>query len=203
MANSDQTFGSVLVTGGCGFYGHNIVAAVLEAEPSCKVYAFDIDTDRSSRRHESTTYLTGDIADPIAVDAAFAAMKPPPRVIFHTACPPSMNQSHALHWRVNVEGTRNLLAAADGIGSVHALVLVSTASVGYDGVAELRNVKELERLDASKQSRGYSRSKGVSEGEVLSANRKNSSGMLTCALRPCTTFGPDDPHFFKCLGGIL
>jgi sterol-4alpha-carboxylate 3-dehydrogenase (decarboxylating) len=197
MAFSNEGFGSVLVTGGCGFQGHHLVAAILEAEPNCKVYAFDIDTNRPSRRHASATYINGDIADSSAVDAAFPGMKPAPRVIFHTACPPSMDLNPRLHWRVNVEGTRNLLASADRVGGVHALVLTSTASVGYDGVAELKEVKELPVLDASKQSRGYSRSKGVSEQEVLAANRKNSSGMLTCAIRQCTTFGSDDPLFFQ------
>jgi sterol-4alpha-carboxylate 3-dehydrogenase (decarboxylating) len=196
MAGSDTSFGSVLVTGGCGFQGAHLVAAIIEAEPNCKVYAFDIDTNRPLRRHASVTYITGDIADASAVDAAFAGMNPPPRVIFHTACPPSMDLNASLHWRVNVEGTRNILASADRIGTVRALVLTSTASVGYDGVAELKEVEELPVLDASKQSRGYSRSKGVSETEVLAANRKNSTGMLTCALRQCTTFGPDDPGFF-------
>ena len=108
-----------------------------------------------------------------------------------------MNLNAELHWRVNVDGTRNILAAADRVGTVRAFVLTSTASVGYDGVAELKDVKELPILDSSKQSRGYSRSKGVAEKEVLAANRKNSNGMLTCAIRQCTTFGPNDPGFFQ------
>lgn len=123
-------------------------------------------------------------------------MSPPPRAIFHTACPPSMDLDASLHWRLNVEGTRNILASADRIRSVRALVLTSTPSVGYDGVAELQEVEELPVLDAFKQSRGYSKSKGLSETEVLAANRRNPSGMLTCAIRQCTTFGPDDPGFF-------
>ncbi|PSN59699.1 NAD(P)-binding protein [Corynespora cassiicola Philippines] len=202
MASLNEALGSVLVTGGCGFQGHHLVATILEAEPNCKVYSFDIN-DRPSRRHTSATYITGDISDSSAVDAAFAQMKPPPRVIFHTACPPSMNLDPELHWRVNVNGTRNLLVAADRLGSVCAFVLTSTASVGYDGVAELNMVKELPILDASKQSRGYSRSKGVTEKEVIAENRKNSSGMLTCAIRQCTTFGPDDPLFFENIVNVV
>lgn len=81
-----------------------------------------------------------------------------------------MDLNSDLHWRVNVEGTRNILACADRVGSVRALVFTSTAFVSYDGVAELNEVEELPVLDASKQSRGYSRSKGVSETEVLAAN---------------------------------
>jgi sterol-4alpha-carboxylate 3-dehydrogenase (decarboxylating) len=196
-ASPSQPFGCVLVTGGCGLIGYHLVGQILEAEPECNTYALDIDTERPSRRHAAATYLTGDIGDTAAVDAAFAKMQPSPRVIFHTACPPSMDPDANAHWRVNVDGTRNVLAAADRAGSVRALVLTSTASVAYDGVAELKEVKELPILDASKQSRGYSRSKGVCEKEVLAANRKNSSGMLTCALRPCTTFGPEDPGFFQ------
>jgi len=203
MSLSGESFGSVVVTGGCGFQGHHLVAAILEAEPDCKVYAFDINTDRPSRRHASATYLTGDIGDPAAVDAAFTNMDPPPQVIFHTSCPPSMDLNRDLHWRVNVEGTRNLLAAADRIGTVKALILTSTASVAYDGVAELKEVKELPILDLSKQSRGYSRSKGVSEKEVLETNRKNSNGMLTCAIRQCTTFGENDPGFFENIVNVV
>ncbi|KAF2010921.1 NAD(P)-binding protein [Aaosphaeria arxii CBS 175.79] len=195
--NDKPSLKSVLVTGGCGFIGHHLVSAILEVEPNCKVYAFDIDTNRPSRQHASAIYITGDITDPSAVDAAFAAMANPPLVIFHIACPPSMEPDPQLHWRVSVEGTRNLLATADRDGGTRVLVLTSSTAVGYDDVAELRDVKELPVLDASKQSRSYSLAKGVSEQEVIAANRKNANGMLTCALRPCTTFGPDDPLFFE------
>ncbi|PVH95060.1 C-3 sterol dehydrogenase/C-4 decarboxylase family protein [Periconia macrospinosa] len=197
MASSaNELLGSVLVTGGCGFQGHHLVQHILQVEPSCKIYAFDIDTSQPSRRHSGATYLSGDIRDAAAVDAAFEKMQPPPQVIFHTACPPSMNPDRDLHWAVNVDGTRHILAAADRVRSVRAFVLTSTVSVAYDGVAELRDVKELPILDSSKQSRGYSRSKGVCEREVLDANRKTPNGMLTCAIRQCTTFGPNDPGFF-------
>ncbi|KAF2650010.1 NAD(P)-binding protein [Lophiostoma macrostomum CBS 122681] len=196
MASTNEPFGCILVTGGCGFLGHHLVGQILEVEPRCKVYALDIDTNKPSRRHISATYLTVDIRDAAAVETAFANMQPPPRVIFHTACPPSMNLDPKLHWRVNVEGTRNILAAADPARTVRAFVLTSTPSVAYDGVAEMKGVKELPILSAPKQSRGYSRSKGICEAEVLAANRQNSSGMLTCAIRQCTTFGPDDAAFF-------
>ncbi|KAF1970372.1 NAD(P)-binding protein [Bimuria novae-zelandiae CBS 107.79] len=44
---------------------------------------------------------------------------------------------------------------------------------------------------------GYSLSKGVAETDVLAHNcRPGKTPMLTCALRPCTTFGPDDEAFF-------
>lgn len=197
MAVSEESFGSVFVTGGCGFQGSHLIEAILEAEPNCKIYAFDINTTRPSRRHGSATYITGDIADASSVDGAFTSMKPPPKVVFHLACPPSMDSDTDIHWRVNVEGTRNLLDAADRVGSVRALVLTSTAAVGYDGVAELIDVKEVPVLESAKQSRGYSRSKGISETEIIAANRKNTSGMLTCAIRQCTTFGRDDPLFFE------
>ena len=91
MAPPSEPLGCVLVTGGCGFQGHHLVQQILDVEPDCKVYVFDINTDRPSRRHAAATYLTGDIGDAAAVDAAFDKMQPPPRVIFHTACPPSMN----------------------------------------------------------------------------------------------------------------
>lgn len=186
----------VLVTGGCGFQGHHLVRRILEVEPDCRIYAFDIDTDRPARRHTGAIYLTGDIGNADAVEAAFEKMQPPPEVIFHTAGAPSMDPNPGVHFYVSVDGTRNILAAADRVGSVRAFVLTSTVSVAYDGVAELVEVDELPILNASKQSRGYSRYKGVCEAEVLAANRVNSNSMLTCAVRPCTTFGPDDPGFF-------
>lgn len=50
MAESETSSGVVLVAGGCGFQGVHLVEAVLEAEPDCKVYALDIDTNRPLRR---------------------------------------------------------------------------------------------------------------------------------------------------------
>lgn len=197
MPPPKQPLESVLITGGCGFVAYNLITQILETEPTCKITAFDVNTSRPSRRHESVTYIRGDISKESAIDAAIAAMNPPPRVIFHMATPPSMETPDYFHWLVSVQGTRNLLSAVANVKSVRALVLTSTPSVTYDGVAEMKDVKELPVLDASKQSRAYSRSKALCETEVLAANRKDGSGMLTCALRQCTTFGPDDEHFYQ------
>ncbi|KAH8732403.1 hypothetical protein GQ44DRAFT_821683 [Phaeosphaeriaceae sp. PMI808] len=152
MAAQGEPLGCVLVTGGCGFQGHHLIKQILDVEPNCKVYALDINTDRPLRRHAAATYLTCDIGDTAAVNAAFDKMQPPPRVVYHTTCPPSMNLDPDIHWRVNVDGTRNMLAAADRVGSVHALVLTSTVSAAYDGVAELIEVDELPIINASRQS---------------------------------------------------
>lgn len=40
---SNKNFGSVLVTGGCGFYGHHLISRILELDPACTISILDVD----------------------------------------------------------------------------------------------------------------------------------------------------------------
>jgi sterol-4alpha-carboxylate 3-dehydrogenase (decarboxylating) len=70
--------------------------------------------------------------------ALFAQIKPD--AVIHTASP-HFNLKPAVHDAVNVEGTKNLLKAAQD-AKVKAFVYTSSASVILDATAELVNANE-------------------------------------------------------------
>ena len=116
----------LLVTGGAGFIGSNFIRHWLEGHPGDAVVNFDLLTyagDRSSLddverdQGDRYTFVRGDIADPTAVDEAFAGHRPDTVVNFAA-------ESHnsravidpAAFVRTNVMGTQTLLDAAKDAG---------------------------------------------------------------------------------------
>ncbi|KAL2058429.1 hypothetical protein ABVK25_001157 [Lepraria finkii] len=190
---------SVLVIGGCGFLGHHIVSQLLEPS-TAKVSVLDLRTTHN--RLPNCTYYDADITSPTAVREILQKAKP--QIIIHTASPPVVNdgQSSAqrngakqLYYKVNVEGTRNLIEQAGEVGCVKAFVCTSSASVVHDTVSNLANADERwPILRAPLQREYYSETKGKAEEIVLHANRKYGD-MLTVALRPAGIFGEGDMQF--------
>lgn len=89
-----------------------------------------------------------------------------------------------MYWKVNVDGTTALLAAAQAQG-VRKLVYTSSASVIFNG-NDLINVDE--RLPVPTASLdAYNESKVKAEQLVLAANGQK--GLLTVSLRPAGIFG--------------
>ncbi|TVY83723.1 Sterol-4-alpha-carboxylate 3-dehydrogenase [Lachnellula suecica] len=193
--------GSVLVTGGCGFIGSHLVDEILASEPACIVHVIDINTTRNRLQDARVTYHTGDIASLSDVEAAMSAAQP--RTIFHVACPDSMvTLDVSIFRRVNVEGARNLLKAAEKVGTVQAFVNTSTSSVIHDNISDLIDADEnLPVLQYPAQKRVYTLTKAEAEVDILAANRRNGdSSMLTVSLRPATAFGERDTI---CMGKIV
>jgi sterol-4alpha-carboxylate 3-dehydrogenase (decarboxylating) len=90
----------------------------------------------------------------------------------------------ALYWRVNVDGTRAIIAAAVAAG-VRKLVFTSSAGVVFTGGA-LTNIDERMPLPERAMD-AYNESKAHAEQLVLAANGQG--GLLTVALRPAGIFG--------------
>jgi hypothetical protein len=84
------------------------------------------------------SYHDGDITDLAAMQALFAQLKPD--AVIHTASP-HFNLPAAIHDKVNVQGTKNLLKASQDAG-VKAFVYTSSASVIFGGQTELVNANE-------------------------------------------------------------
>ena len=103
--------------------------------------------------------------------------------IIHTASPPH-GLDPAIYWKVNVEGTKAVIAAAVA-QSVPKLVFTSSAGVIFNG-HDIIDVDE--RLPyPEKHFDAYNESKAKAEELVLEANGKN--GLKTVALRPAGIFG--------------
>ena len=190
MAVPASTMSPVLITGGCGFIGRHLVEGLFEAEPGCRIHVLDINTERN--RHPSAVYHKGDVSSAQIVDKVMKETKP--LVIFHIACPDSMIILPKLFEKVNVEGTRNIIASATKLGTVRALVFCSSSSVIHDNRTDLIDAKEtLPILRPPVQKRVYTLTKATAEEDVIASNRKGGdSSMLTLSLRPCTAIGEAD-----------
>ncbi|KAI8940490.1 hypothetical protein NX059_004170 [Plenodomus lindquistii] len=180
--------GKVVVVGGCGFLGSHIVSLIIKRQPSTQVFVLDLRTTSNRHASPNVSYHDGDITDAAATKALFAKLRPD--VVIHTASP-HFDLKPEIHDKVNVGGTKNLLAAAQESG-VKAFVYTSSASVILDPAQELVNADERWPLiTGAAQPEYYTTTKAYAETAVLSANRSPST-FLTAAIRPAGIFGEGD-----------
>ncbi|KDR82745.1 hypothetical protein GALMADRAFT_112718 [Galerina marginata CBS 339.88] len=167
-----------MVIGGNGFLGRHIVQQLLDRGDIVSV--FDI-----VERYNDVTFYSGDISDQNSV--ASALRKSGATCIIHTASPHATLNNPVIFHKVNVEGTKAVIAAAVETG-VRKLVFTSSAGVIFNGGdvidADERVPFPKVPMDA------YNDTKGQAEVAVLEANGKG--GLLTVALRPAGIFGPGD-----------
>jgi sterol-4alpha-carboxylate 3-dehydrogenase (decarboxylating) len=129
---------SVLIVGANGFLGRTIPPLIAARHPNCQIHLLDI----APASNLTYPYHQGDITDLSAVIDIFQKIKPD--VVIHSASPPIPTVGKGdekLFFRVNVEGTRNIISACNEAG-VKALVYTSSASVIYNG-GNLVNANEL------------------------------------------------------------
>ncbi|TID16405.1 hypothetical protein E2P81_ATG11833 [Venturia nashicola] len=196
MSNQDD-LGHVIVIGGCGFVGHHIVSLLLSRHPKTIVSTLDLRTSRNRIANPNAFYYDCDITDLAALQQLFAKLKP--NAVIHTASPVAFGIPPSVMLKVNVDGTNNLLRAAQDVG-VKAFVFTSSASVIMDAENDLVNADERWPVITGKaQPEYYTHTKGLAELAVLKANR-STDGFLTCAIRPAGIFGPGDVQM---LPGLL
>ena len=109
-------------------------------------------------------------------------------VIFHLAAklhiPDPPSELHAEYWRVNVEGTRNVVEQAVAAG-VQRLVYVSTVTVYGPSDGQVVDESAAPRPDTV-----YSRTKLEGEQVALAAQRAGDGKPLAVVLRLATVYGP-------------
>jgi nucleoside-diphosphate-sugar epimerase len=171
-----------LVTGGGGFLGRHLVAALLERGDSVVSFARGSYPDLEA---QGATCARGDLSDRSALVRAASGAD----VVFHTAAKAGIWGDADEYWRVNVEGSRNVVAACLS-ARVKRLVFTSSPSVCFDGQDHVQAGNDLPY--ARKFLAAYPRTKAQAERIVLGQN--GSDGLATCALRPHLIVGPDDPH---------
>lgn len=176
----------VLVTGSLGFVGGALVDRLVQQ--GYPVRAIDI---RDQGGRDGIDYRRCDITDQDAVGAVVDGVD----LIFHTASLVQTRQTEAdLVWRVNHQGTLNLLEAARAAG-VGRFVQISSASVVYEG-RDIENGDEALPYAGVSQA-PYADSKIAAERDVLAAH--DPDGLRTCAIRPHVVFGPGDGRFIPAL----
>ncbi|KAJ0423955.1 hypothetical protein BJY00DRAFT_28916 [Aspergillus carlsbadensis] len=192
MARSSTCLNSVLISGGTGFVGAATARAVAEKYPQCDITILDLHPPGPTHAvPDSASFVQADITNADEVNKAL--QQATPDVVIHTAgIVPVLAERFGRRieehvWRVNVEGTKNMLEAAKQSGA-NAFVYTSTCCVVTDGMGmPYPNIDE--QWPTSPRSLIYGESKAAAEALVL---QHTSDMMQTCALRPSVLCGPGD-----------
>ena len=158
---------------------------------SMKVHALDLRCTRN--RFNGCTYHDADITDPAALKVVFDRVKPD--VVINTASPHFDAKPDILR-KVNIEGTKCLLEAAQNCSSVKVFVHTSSSSVVHDSKSPLVGVDERWPYVWKNEIEYYSETKVYAEDMVLKANESGEQKMLVCAVRPAGVIGEGDQAGF-------
>jgi UDP-glucose 4-epimerase len=178
----------ILVTGGAGFIGSNLVDALIEANHD--VFVVDnLSTGNKANLNKQARFYETDICDKIELQKIFEAEKP--ETIFHLAAQASVSASienPALDVTVNVIGTINLLELARDF-SVKKFVFSSTGGAIYGEKAPRPTSETAEE----KPLTPYGMNKLQAERYIEFF--AGSSDMKTVVLRYSNVYGPrQNPH---------
>ncbi len=171
-----------LVTGGTGFIGSNVVRALVARGERVRVLARP-HGDRRNLTELPVEIVLGDVREPESLDRAAAGCDR----VFHVAALYSFSAPEALFEEINVEGTRNVLAAAHRTGVETVVYTSSVAALGlppHGGVAD-----ETTPADPSQIAGAYKRSKYQAEHVALDAARR---GQRVVIVNPSFPVGPGD-----------
>jgi nucleoside-diphosphate-sugar epimerase len=181
-----RALGRCLVIGGGGFLGGQIVRHLQARGAQVRVLGRNRYTELEALNVEC---LVGDISNPADAQEACRGMD----TVFHTASLSYMWGKQELIYRVNVEGSANVIKSCRDEG-VSRLIYTSSPSVV---IGEKNIVNGDESLPyPERYNADYPRSKSLAEQMVLKANAPNPNGrqLLSCAIRPHLLWGPGDPH---------
>ncbi|MET0451682.1 MAG: NAD-dependent epimerase/dehydratase family protein [Mycobacterium sp.] len=182
--------GHVLVTGGSGFVGGNLVTELLER--GHRVRSFDR-APSPLKPHDRLQTFVGDITNTDDVAAAVEGVD----TVIHTAAvidlmgggsAPARERSFS----VNVGGTKNLVQAAQSAG-VKRFVYTASNSVVMSGQRIAGGDETMPYT--TRFADLYTETKVAAEKFVLTQNGQ--AGMLTCSIRPSGIWGRGDQTMFR------
>ncbi|HJT91042.1 MAG TPA: NAD-dependent epimerase/dehydratase family protein [Mycobacterium sp.] len=194
MGDSTLTtdLGRVLVTGGSGFVGANLVSELLDR--GHEVRSFDR-APSPLPPHPRLQVIEGDICDEETVAGAVDGID----TIIHTAAiidlmgGASVSEEYRRRsFAVNVDGTKNLVHAAQ-IAGVKRFVYTASNSVVMGGEKISGGDETL--LYTKRFNDLYTETKVVAERFVLSQNGVDD--LLTCSIRPSGIWGRGDQTMFR------
>lgn len=188
---------TALVTGATGQVGHHLVQRL--QRDGWQVRALVRDAARAGALSRAgVTLATGDTLEPTGLLRAARGCD----VVFHAAAAITPRGGWEAFNRPNVEGTRNVIAAAEAAGArlVHVssvAVYGATARYGEDGA---RTTEETPLAPLPVEA-WYARSKRESEALVMEAH---AAGRLwATAVRPDVIYGTHDRQFVPRVGRLL
>lgn len=173
----------ILVTGGAGHLGNVLVRTLLEKGEKVRVLVLPGE-DVSSLEGLDFEMVEGNVLDPVQLRKAMEGVD----LVYHMAALVAItSDKYELMYRVNVEGTHNVIEACRDMGvrrlvytsSIHALGRVDS-SITMDETIE---------FDQTNPSGAYDRTKAIASALVLEAAK---SGLDAVIVLPTGVIGPND-----------
>lgn len=173
---------TALVTGANGFVGSHVVRALIAENVQVRVLV-RAGADLRALLGVACEHVVGDLRDARSVETAVRDCEE----VYHVAADYRLwVVDEASMYAANVEGTRNVIAAARGAG-VRRVVYTST--VGALGIDAGGVGRETTPVSLADMIGPYKRSKFLAEQEALKAARE---GVPLVIVNPSTPVGPDD-----------
>lgn len=196
----------VLVTGGSGFLGSNVVKGLLEQHPEWKVTVLDQIAPPADISDRIEQFLSADISSAEQVNNAFTDYTPD--LVIHTAgIIPARADRYSTsekQWErvksINVGGTRNVLDATMAAGCSKFVYTSSCTAVVDDLNHDYYYMDE--KVPIGLATLHYGKSKGLAEQYVLNPEHA-AKGLKACALRPCTIIGEGDTAVISVLHDLI
>lgn len=164
---------TILLTGVTGLVGARLLPRLLEAGQDCRALV------RGGKEVPGgATTVQGDLLDAGSLARAVDGVS----AIIHLAAV-FRTQDTDLIWKVNVEGTRNMIAAAKARAPEARFIMASTSNIYNDD-----NPRPGREDDAAKPVQAYPASKLVAEKEL------QESGLTWCIQRFGFVYGDNDGH---------
>jgi nucleoside-diphosphate-sugar epimerase len=169
----------IMLTGATGYLGRTI--ALKAAEANHRIHALVRTTSGASvPHHENIEYFKGDLSD---MNVLKAAMHGCDAVIHCAAIAKMWTRERELMYKVNVEGTRNILQAAMETNIAKVVVTSSCSVLGPSAGEEVN--ESTPRLNS--MSTDYEISKFLAEELCRQYSRK---GLHTVIVSPPAIYGP-------------
>ncbi len=158
----------ILITGGTGFLGERLVRALLKKGHKACVFS----NERNSEIEKmGTVLIIGDIFDKKKIRKALSGVD----VVYHLAA--ILDESNPLMYKVNVDGTRNVISACRNSG-VKRIILPS--SIGVLGYTEKPAVEDMPYNPSTE----YEKSKAEAERLVIGSGVAYTIARITIICGP-------------------
>ena len=178
----------ILVTGATGFIGSRLVNKLAStADEIFVLVRKNSDLTSLSDVLHKIHLVYGDITDRASIDAAMKGMNR----VYHSAGLTYMgDKKNALLYKINVDGTRNILQAAAAAGVVRVVHVSSITAVGI--AFDKKPVDESVVWNFETISLEYARTKHIAEQLVADAVK---NGLDCVIVNPAFVFGAGDLNF--------
>jgi sterol-4alpha-carboxylate 3-dehydrogenase (decarboxylating) len=192
---SDSGLDAVLVAGGCGYLGSNLVKLLCSESTCSAVHVMSRSATQNLVINPKVTYHAGDVTNPQQVASLLSEIKP--KVIIHTASPKYIASEKLLR-HTNLEGTRVLLKCAAESATVRALVYTSTDSAISQAPGVKLSEDQADLYTENSNVNAYAKTKAIADSEVQAANAPPT--LKTAVICIPGLYGENDDN---CISAIL